>query len=242
MGAFEGRSVIVSGGARGMGEAEVRLFAAEGAAVVAGDVLTGEGRALAASVEGVTFVRLDVRSVDDWARAVAAAEAQAPLGVLVNNAGIHRQVPITEETPESFEELVAVNLTGAFLGIKAVIEPMRRAGGGAIVNISSTAGMVGMPGRAGYCASKWGLRGLTRSAAIDLGGHGIRVNSVHPGPIATSMMSRGGSFEGVPLGRSGEVEEVARMVLFLAGDGGSYVSGAEVTVDGGMIAGGPARR
>jgi len=242
MGEFDGRSVIVSGGARGMGEAEARLFAAQGAAVVAGDVLEDEGRALAESVDGVTFVRLDVTSADDWARAVAAAEDLAPLGVLVNNAGVHHATPVTDETLEGFESVLSVNLVGAFLGTKAVIEPMRRAGGGAIVNISSIAGMVGLPGRAAYCASKWGLRGLTRSTAIDLGEHGIRVNSVHPGPIATTMMNPDGAFDGLALGRAGEVDEVARMVVFLAGEGSSYVTGTEVVVDGGMIAGNRAGR
>jgi 3alpha(or 20beta)-hydroxysteroid dehydrogenase len=233
--AFAGSSVIVTGAARGMGSAEARLLAAQGADVVVADVLDVAGAELAADI-GATYVHLDVRSEADWSAAVAAAESKAPLRGLVNNAGVHRRVNIAEETLAEFRAVVDINLIGAFLGTRAVIEPMRRTGGGAIVNVSSVAGLVGMPERAAYCSSKWALRGLTQSTAIDLGPE-IRVNSVHPGPIETAMLTPNQSHAGLPLGRAGVADEVARVVVFLLGEGGAYMTGTALTVDGGATLG-----
>ena len=165
--------------------------------------------------------------------------------VLVNNAGIHWVQAIEDETVEGITKLFQVNLLGTFLGIRSVIAPMRAAGGGSIVNISSAAGLTGYAWHGGYAASKWGVRGLTKVAAVELGPDGIRVNSVHPGPIETDMLppDRTGlgdaRFANLPLRRSGQPVEVADLVLFLASDEASYISGAEVTIDGGSLAGPP---
>lgn len=236
-----GKVALVTGAARGMGEAEARLFAALGAQVVLTDLREGEGRTVAASLgSAARFVPHDVTDEESWEAAVAAAVGGfGRLDVLVNNAAIYTTSPIVEEDPARLESLLRVNLIGPFLGIRAVAGAMKAGGGGSIVNISSQAGLQGMCGHGAYGAAKWGLRGLTKTAALELGADGIRVNSVHPGAIATAMTAHLGTKEhpGAPLGRVGEPEEVARLVAFLASDEASYLSGAELAVDGGASAG-----
>ena len=242
-----GKVAIITGAAKGQGEAEARLFAGEGASVVLTDVLEQRGRAVADELgAAAVFIRHDVSSRDDWDAAVTTAlDAFGRVDVLINNAAIHWLRSIEDETLEDFQRLIAINLAGTFLGIKAVIAPMRAAGGGSIVNISSAAGMVGYAWHGAYASAKWGVRGLTKVAAIELGPHGIRVNSVHPGPINTDMLpaDRAGlgdrRFAHIPLRRCGEPSEVAELALFLASDASSYISGGEFTVDGGSLAGPP---
>jgi 3alpha(or 20beta)-hydroxysteroid dehydrogenase len=241
-----GRVAIITGGAKGQGAAEVGRFLAEGARVVVADVLEEQGRALVAEVgAGAVFHRLDVTSPTDWDGAIAAAQELGPLRALVNNAGVHRVEALEDETLEGFLGVLQVNLVGAFLGMQRVVDPMRRNGGGAIVNVSSIAGMTAYPGHSAYGSSKWALRGLSRVAAMELGVHGIRVNSIYPGPIATDMLGRDdrpGRFDHLPLGRAGEPDEVAALVAFLCSDDSAYMTGAEMTVDGGSTAGTPRSR
>lgn len=246
-GRLAGKVALVSGGARGQGAATVRRFVAEGARVVAADILDGPGRALAAELgDAALFVHLDVTDEGDWAAAVAAAvEAFARLDVLVNNAGILLMTPLESLSLAQFRKVLDVNLTGVFLGIRAAIPALRSAGGGSIVNISSVEGFGGTAGCAAYTASKFAVRGITKVAALELGGDGIRVNSVHPGAIDTSMMRDMGlddtGMEWVGkrvagLRRVGQPEEVVAMTLFLASDESSYCTGAEFLVDGGATA------
>ncbi|MEO5840607.1 MAG: glucose 1-dehydrogenase [Acidimicrobiales bacterium] len=249
MGKLDGKVAIITGGARGQGEAHARLCVEEGAHVVIGDVLDDDGQTVAAELgEKARYVHLDVSRAEDWANAVAVAESMGSLRVLVNNAAIHWTRPIEFETADGFERIWRVNLLGAFLGIKAAIEPMRRAGGGSIINISSTAGLTGLAYHGAYGSAKWGMRGLTRTAAVELGGDGIRVNSVHPGPINTAMMSKSPGFQAadseerfqnLPARRCGEPSEVAQLVVFLASDDSAFITGTEHTIDGGSMAGPP---
>lgn len=241
-GRFEGRTVLISGGARGQGAAEARMILAEGGKVVIGDLLESEGRALAAELgPACVFLRQDVTQEADWAAAVAAAERLGgALHGLVNNAGIYDPKPLMETDKALFERHLAVNQTGCFLGMRAVVPAMERAGGGAIVNISSTAGLRGSPNAIAYSSTKWALRGMTKAAAIDLAPRGIRVNSIHPGPIETEMIrvwtneTRAKRLGTIPMGRVGTAEEVARAVLFLLSEESAYITGAELSVDGGV--------
>lgn len=232
---------IVTGAARGIGAETVRHLAAAGAAVVATDVVVPDGE-IAENDDGrVIFQRLDVVRSAEWAAAVDVAERRfGPVTVLVNNAGILDWGGVTDMDEATFRRLLDVNTIGTFLGMKAVVASMTAAGHGAIVNISSTAGMSGSPHSIGYTASKWAVRGMTKSAALELAPRGIRVNSVHPGLIDTSMGSSGTGRIGLPpLGRMGAAADVARVVTFLASSDAAFVTGSEHIVDGGMLAGRP---
>jgi 3alpha(or 20beta)-hydroxysteroid dehydrogenase len=236
MGRLDGKVAIITGAARGQGEAEARRFVAEGAKVVLGDVLDEEGTRVAADLgDAATYLHLDVTSEADWAAAVAAAGRFGPLGVLVNNAAIHWVRPIEYETVAGMEKIWRVNLVGPFLGMQAVLAPMRAAGVGSIINVSSIAGLTGLAYHGAYGHTKWALRGLTKTAAVEFGGSGIRVNSVHPGPIKTSMLTKSpgmseapqARFRHLPARRAGEPEEVASLVVFLASDESAFMTGTE---------------
>jgi 3alpha(or 20beta)-hydroxysteroid dehydrogenase len=240
MARLTGKIVLISGGARGQGAAEARLFVAEGAKVVIGDVLETEGRRLAAELgDAAVFVRQDVTREDDWAKALDAAAGLGGLHGLVNNAGIYQPKTLMETDVALFERHMRVNQLGCFLGMKAVVPLMEKTGGGSIVNISSVAGLRGSPGAIAYSATKWALRGMTKAAAIDLAPRRIRVNSVHPGPIDTEMLNvrtpeqNQRRLEAVPMKRQGTAEEVANLVLFLLSEESGYITGAEVAIDGG---------
>jgi 3alpha(or 20beta)-hydroxysteroid dehydrogenase len=248
MGRLSGKVAIVTGGARGMGEATVRLFVEQGAKVVIGDVLDAEGQALADELgTDAVFSHMDVSNEAHWSAAVVAAQALGPLNVLVNNAAILHLASITDTTPEDFMRIMTVNLLGSFMGIRSVIEPMKAAGGGSIINVSSIDGLHSSAGLSAYSTSKWGVRGMTKNAAIELGQYGIRVNSVHPGGIFTDM---GGANSGLseeemsaaiyadfPIPRVGRPQEVAYVTLFLATDEASYSTGSEFVADGGWFCG-----
>jgi 3alpha(or 20beta)-hydroxysteroid dehydrogenase len=241
MGQLDGQVALISGGARGMGAAEAALFVTEGAQVVIGDVLDAENAATADSLgQTCRAVHLDVTSESSWLAAVSAAEqAFGPISVLVNNAGIVEPSPIEATTTDSFHRVLDVNLLGTFLGIKSTIPSLRRAGGGSIVNISSTAGLAGYGLLSSYVASKWGVRGLTKSAALELARENIRVNSVHPAPIDTPMTAHWDEAAitgNQPIPRFGTADEVARMVLFVVA-GATYSTGSEFVVDGGLVTG-----
>lgn len=240
MAQFDGRVVLISGGARGQGAAEARMLVARGARVVIGDVLEAEGAALARDLgDAAAFVNQDVTRPEDWARAVAAAEALGGLHGLVNNAGIYIPKPLMQTDVELFERHVRINQLGCFLGMQAAVPAMERAGGGSIVNISSVAGLRGSPNAFAYSTTKWALRGMTKAAAADLASRNIRVNSVHPGPIETPMLDvrtpeeNRRRLQSVPMRRAGTAEEVAKLVLFLLSDDSSYMTGAELAIDGG---------
>ena len=254
-GRLEGKAALVTGAARGIGAATCERLAREGAAVLAADVRIEEAEALAARLAGeggrVRAVRLDVASEAEWSGAVAAArEAFGGLHVLVNNAGIARIEDVETETREGYEALIAVNQTGAWLGMRAAVPALRDSGGGSIVNVSSIYGTCGGNGTAiAYHASKGALRLMTKNAALRYAGERIRVNSVHPGFIETPMIQpflerddpsarRVHEFilSRTPMGRMGRAEEVASVIAFLACDDASYVTGSEVYVDGGWTA------
>ena len=221
-----------------MGAASARMLVAEGAKVVVGDILDEEGAKLADELgDAVRYVHLDVTSGEDWKAAVdTAVQTFGKLNVLVNNAGIVQVAPLKTADITRFQKVLDVNLTGAMRGIQAVIEPMIAAGGGSIINVSSIEGMRGAAWAHAYVASKWGLRGLTKSAALELASENIRVNSIHPGFIRTGMTKHlPDDIVTAPMGRAGQPEEVATFVVFLASDESSFSTGSEYVVDGGLI-------
>lgn len=244
MGRVDGKVALISGAARGMGASHARLLAAEGARVVLGDVLDDEGRAVAEELgDAARYVHLDVTQPDDWSAAVALALREfGLLNVLVNNAGIVYRRTLRNLECERWQRVLDVNLTGTMLGMRAVIEPMTAAGGGSIINMSSIQAMRGTPANHGYVASKWAIRGLTKSAALELAPNNIRVNSLHPGMIRTPMTAHmPEDLVTSPLGRIGEPVEVSTFVLFLASNESSFATGAEFVMDGGLIADVPKR-
>ncbi|MCX4771849.1 glucose 1-dehydrogenase [Streptomyces sp. NBC_01260] len=257
MGKLDGRTVLISGAARGQGEQEARLFAAEGARVVIADVLDEQGEALAKELgeETALFVHLDVSQEADWQAAVAAAKgAFGRIDGLVNNAGILRFNELVTTPLEEFQQVVQVNQVGAFLGIKTVAPEIEAAGGGTIVNTASYTGLTGMAFVGAYAATKHAVLGLTKVAAVELAAKGIRVNAVCPGAVDTAMTNPAALDPSadpeeskaavdqlyrklVPLGRIGRPEEVAALALFLTSDDSSYITGQPFVIDGGWLAG-----
>lgn len=239
-GRVDGKVALISGGARGMGEAHARALVREGASVVIGDLLDQQGQQVVESIgERAAYVHLDVTDREHWSRAVAMAiEKFGHLDVLVNNAGIVSSSPIADCTSAQWDQVLAVNLTGPFNGISVACDALRASRRSSIINISSTAGLKGYDTLSAYTASKFGLRGLTKAIALELADDGIRCNSIHPGAIKTPMIE---GFElpqtHVAMHRVGEPEEVSGVVVFLASDESSFCTGAEFVVDGGETAG-----
>ncbi len=250
MGRLDGKVALVSGGARGQGATHARMMAQEGAKVVFGDILDDQGRQVEADIRAaggdVTYVHLNVTREVDWQAAVAAAEnTYGKLDVLVNNAGILIRSSIEETTEDDFDRIMAVNVKGVFMGVKHAIPAMRRAGGGSIINISSTAGLVGSPGEtAAYSATKGSVRLFTKSTAVQHAKDHIRCNSIHPGPIDTDMIKDTletpelweQRLQRLPLKRVGKTEDIAYGVIYLASDESAFVTGAELVIDGGTTA------
>jgi 3alpha(or 20beta)-hydroxysteroid dehydrogenase len=250
MGRLDGKVALITGGARGMGKSHVRHFVAEGARVVFGDVLDDRGAYVAEGLgpEACRYVHHDVTSEADWAAAVATAtDVFGRLDVLVNNAGVLKFASIADMPLADFRQILEINAIGCWLGMKAVIEPMKAAGGGSIVNISSIEGFTGAAGLSAYSASKFAVRGMTKAAAQELGPLGIRVNSVHPGGVVTRMalqqaetfdQAEGEAFlRSLPIPRFAEPIEISRLVAFLASDDSSYSTGSEFVADGGVLSG-----
>ena len=249
MGKLDGQVALISGGARGQGEAQARLFAREGAAVALGDVLEDDGQRVAESINDTggqaRFQKLDVTEASSWSSMVDETVSQfGRLDILINNAGIARVKLIEESSLEEYLEVIRINQVGVWLGMKAAIAALKEAGGGCIINTSSTAGLEAYSGLGAYVSSKFAVRGMTKVAALELAPYNIRVNSVHPGPIDTPMIRDPQiarrdpgdvSFAG-PIPRVGHVDEVAKMMLFIAADA-TYSTGSEFLIDGGVTAG-----
>ena len=233
-------TVLVTGGARGIGAATATLLAQEGAKILLTDVLDDEGEQLAQSLgANVFYQHLDVTDIEQWTQAVQAAQQRfGQLNALFNNAGIVLFEPVDQTTPEAFRKVLDINLYGVFLGIQAVIPAMREAGRGVIINTSSTAGLQGYAGLAGYVASKWAVRGLTKASALDLAPDNIRVLSIHPGPVRTPMTAQmpDEAVAAQPMPRFGDPEEVANMVKFMLTQA-TFSTGSEFVVDGGAVTG-----
>ncbi|MEV4234025.1 glucose 1-dehydrogenase [Nocardia sp. NPDC049737] len=242
MGRLTGKVALISGGARGMGAAHGRALAAEDARVVLGDILDEEGAALAEEIgDNAAYVHLDVREKQQWQDAVAeAVQRFGSLNVLVNNAGIVNGNLLVDFELSEWQRIIDINLTGTFLGMQAATPAMIEAGGGSVINISSVEGMRGSPGLHGYTATKFAVRGLTKSTALELAQYGIRVNSIHPGLIRTPMTDGiPEDFLQIPLGRAADPSEVSALVTYLASDESSYSTGAEFVIDGGLTVGVP---
>ncbi len=246
MGRLAGKVALVTGGARGQGAAEARLFVAEGARVVIGDVLVAEGEALARELgANARFQRMDVSREADWDAALAAAREFGSLTTLVNNAAIQHYAPLTETTTADYLRVIHVNQLGCFLGMRACAPIMAASGGGSIVNVASMDGTRGTNGMVAYVSSKWAVRGLTKVAAIEFGAAKIRVNTILPGSISTPMGNPNNedlatynrNFASYAIARIGQPEEIAKLALFLASDDSSYCTGAEFLADGGATAG-----
>ena len=246
---LKGKVALITGAARGQGAAEARLFAQEGAKVILADVTDQEGIAVAAEIAeaggDAIFVHLDVANEDEWYAAIQSGVAAfGKLDILVNNAGIWRRGHVMETSPEQWDDIMDVNAKGVFLGTKAAIPEMRKAGGGSIVNISSTAGLVGSKTSAAYSASKGAVRIFSKSTAVQYASEGIRANSIHPGPIDTDMgdqvwpdaISREASISRTALARIGTANDIAYGALYLASDESSFVTGSELVIDGGVTA------
>ncbi len=240
MNRFENQLFLITGGARGLGAAQARRLVAEGARVVLADILEDEGRALAAALgSSATFQLLDVGDEAQWTAAVAAAERLGPLNGLVNNAGIFKPLPMAQTDAALYNQHVRVNQLGTYLGMRAAVPAFERSGGGAIVNISSAAGLFGVPNAVAYTATKWAVRGMTKAAAKELGARNIRVNSVHPGMIDTEMVRARDAavnqalVDAQPIKRMGTADEIAGLVLFLLSAEARYMTGAELAMDGG---------
>ncbi|MBT0768735.1 glucose 1-dehydrogenase [Kineosporia sp. J2-2] len=255
MGRFDRHTVLITGGTGGQGTSHVRGYHAEGARVVIGDVSGHRGQALAAELgERALAVPLDVTEPDSWAEAVAATEQHfGSLTILVNNAGVQNPpAPVEATDPKVWQRVLDVNLTGAFLGVRAAAPALRRAGGGVIVNIASTSGIGGTALYAPYVTSKWGLRGLTKTAALELGRDGIRVNAVHPGVVATPFITEPAAGADAPISdfyspepfavpRLGQPADITGALLYLSSDEAAFVTGSEFVIDGGLLLG-PALR
>jgi len=237
---LQGKVALISGGARGMGASHAREIVARGGKVVIGDVLDADGTALADELgDAATFVHLDVTEPEQWETAVSTATTMfGKLDVLVNNAGILSQGRIGEYGKDDWDRIIGINLTGQFLGITAATKALVDAAPASIINVSSTNGFQGSAAMHGYTASKFGVRGLTKSVAMELGAQGVRANSVHPGPIATPM-TEGLDASGLAaaLHRFGDPREVSNLVCYLASDESSFSTGSEFVVDGGQLAG-----
>jgi 3alpha(or 20beta)-hydroxysteroid dehydrogenase len=256
MGRLDGKVAFITGGARGQGLEAAKLFVREGARVVLGDLLDAEGKEAAGSIgDDAHFVHLDVTNEEDWRTAISEAEQRyGDVTILLNGAGILKFGKIIEQPLAEYMNVINVNQVGVFLGMRAVFESMKRAGGGSIINVSSVEGLRGSVGLAAYTASKFAVRGMTKVATGEFGKFGIRVNSIHPGVIDTAMLrAQTGDIDlnavfkkGVPLRRAGTPADVANLALFLASDESSYCSGAEFVVDGGATSfvgwGGPVPR
>ncbi|MFI8436301.1 glucose 1-dehydrogenase [Streptomyces sp. NPDC079020] len=240
-----GRTVIITGGARGLGAEAARLAVAGGGNVVITDILDEEGAATAAALgDRARFLRHDVTSEEDWERVARfTLDEFGRIDGLVNNAGVSTGQPLETESVEHFRKVIDINLTAVFIGMKTVIPVMKENGGGSIVNISSAAGLMGLAMTSSYGASKWGVRGLTKIGAVELGTAKVRVNSVHPGMTYTPMtaavgIAQGdGNYPNTPMGRVGEAPEIAEAVVFLLSEAASYITGAELAVDGGWTTG-----
>lgn len=243
MGRLDGKVALITGGARGQGAQEAKRFAGEGATVVISDVRDELGATTAEELgDAVTFVHHDVTREDDWQRVVGGiVETHGRLDICVNNAGIWHVARALDTSLDDWNRVIEINQTGVFLGIREAGRAMKQQGSGSIINISSVAGMGGVGIAHAYAASKWAVRGMTKSAALELAGFGVRVNSVHPGIIDTEMLQEGNTdieraLRAVPMKRAASADEVASVVLFLASDESSYCTGQEFVVDGGMKA------
>ncbi|TQC42654.1 glucose 1-dehydrogenase [Rhodococcus sp. WS4] len=247
MARLDGKVAIITGAARGQGASHARAFVAEGAKVIIADVITDAGEFLAAELgDNAIFVKLDVTDRDNWNNVIEEAEHKfGPVNVLINNAGIFRTAPIEEVTEEDYRLIISINQVGPFLGMKAVLPSMKKAGGGTIVNISSIGGLGGSLNGVAYVASKHAVRGMSKVAALEFAQHGIRVNTVYPGAINTPMIQQGSATDqsvveatlaAIPMHRVAEPDEVSKLVLFLASDESSYSTGADFVIDGGVTA------
>ncbi len=244
---LQGKVALITGAARGQGAAEARLFAERGAKVVITDVLDAEGKQVAADIgDAAHYIHLDVTDENSWAAAVKeTVERFGKLNVLINNAGIVQVKALIDTSVADYMKVIEINQLGVFLGMRSVAGPMKEAGSGSIINISSIDGLIGMSGGSAYCASKFAVRGMTKVAAMELGPDNIRVNSIHPGGIHTPMITQAGMDESVmkdifgkvPLGRVGQPEEMASLAAYLASDDSSYSTGSEFIADGGLTAG-----